>query len=215
MTAEQPHELVAAGYDGLAIRWDAWSAEIWPPLRETYVTRFLELLPDQPDVLELGCGTGVPVAAMLADRSSYHGVDVSPQMIALARRQVPAGRFQVADMREFTAPRSSVDGVVALYSIVHVPRRDHAALFRSIHGWLRPGGWFLAALHARDEEGWLEDDWLDAGPMFWSGFNAATNVALVEEAGFDPVRWEVRSQTERGPGGDDEVRFTYLLAQRP
>ena len=51
--------------------------------------------------------------------------------------------------------------------------------------------------------------------MYWSGYDAATNVALLEAAGFELALSEVRPQEERGPGGDAEVRFQWVLAQRP
>jgi len=74
MTPDEPAEVVAAGYDRLAGRWDDWAAAIWPPLREDYVARLLDLLPPGADVLELGCGTGEPVARLIAATEACKGL---------------------------------------------------------------------------------------------------------------------------------------------
>ncbi len=160
-------------------------------------------------VLELGPGTGVPVAAGLAARYDYLGVDVSAAMLDRARQADPGAEFRAADMRTRDFPPGSFGAVVAFYSIIHVPRNDQPALFASIRRWLRPGGVFVAALHAGDDPAGVEDDWLGAGPMYWSGFDADTNRRLLREAGFELVEAEVRTMQE--PEG--EVQFLHVIAR--
>jgi ubiquinone/menaquinone biosynthesis C-methylase UbiE len=67
-------------------------------------------------------------------------VDVSPEMVRLARRQVPSGEFMCADAISVGFEPSSFDAVVALYSIFHIPREAQPALFQRLHRWLTPGG---------------------------------------------------------------------------
>jgi SAM-dependent methyltransferase len=149
------------------------------------------------------------VAALLAPHHQYQGVDLSPEMVHAATHNVPSGRFHVADMRDFEHPAGSLDAVVAFYSIIHVPRSDQPALFRRIHSWLRPGGYFIANLTAGDlAEGW-EDDWLGAGPMYWSGHDAVTNLQLLGDAGFNVIEAKVIQQME----GDEPVRFQWTRAR--
>lgn len=71
-----------------------------------------------------------------------------------------------------------------MHSIIHVPRENHAPLLRRIHGWLRPGGRFLATWPFGPWEG-EETDWSGWGaPMWWSHFGADTYELLLREAGF-------------------------------
>ena len=84
------------------------------------------------------------------------------------------------------------------------------ALLSKIHRWLRPGGGdFLVCLSSEDLAAGWEDNWLDAGPMFWSGYDSDTNQRLLTLAGFDLMQATVLSQME----GDEEVRFQWITAR--
>src|SRR6202011_584060 len=77
-----------------------------------------------------------------------------------------------------------------------LPRERHGALFAEIASWLRPGGVFIGNVSAFDNPDDYEPNWLDAGPMRWSGFDGATNIALLAGAGLHIVESEVIEQTE-------------------
>lgn len=206
-----PLAAVSAAYDRLAPHWDGWSREVRPDWRIPYLDRLESRLAAGSDVLELGCGTGWPVADRLADAHNYLGLDVSTRMVEMAEQKVPTGRFRVADMIEADFPAQSFDAVIAFYSIIHVPRDSQPALFQLVHSWLKPGGYFVACLSAGDlPEGW-EQNWLGGGPMFWSGYDADTNQELLAEAGFSLETSEVRTQLE----GNEEARFLWIEARRP
>ena len=114
-----------------------------------------------------------------------------------ARRNVPDGDFRVADMTALAMEPSSLDAVVACYSVFHVPREEHAGLFRRIATWLRPGGYLLASVANSDHCGYTEPD-------FFGGSSTAASSApsfavssliqgLVERASCKPTdvaaRW--------------------------
>ncbi len=207
MTRE-PRRIVEAGYDAIAERYAAWRVEGLPTGR--WVARLLELLPARGDVLELGCGNGEPAARLLAGRHAYTGVDISEAQLERARAAVPDGRFVRDDFTQLEVEPESVDAVVAILTLTHVPREQHAELLGRIAGWLRFGGLLLATLGVGDTPGAVEDDWLGA-PMFFSHFDAETNRRLVRESGFEPVDERIESMVEEGHG---ETRFLWVLARR-
>ncbi len=141
-------------------------------------------LPAGSPVLDLGCGSGVPAGALLAAQFSLTGVDVSEVQIERARRTVPTGTFVRADMTEVSFPDRSFAAVVALYSLIHVPRAEQPALLRRIRRWLRPAGRLVAIVGWAAWEG-IEPDWLGSGtPMFWSHPDVRTFRAWLDEAEF-------------------------------
>jgi len=171
-------------YDVLASRWDDWSAQIVPDVREEWARKLDAFLTAGEGVVELGCGTGVPVGRLLSERYDYAGVDASAGMLATARRVLPNVPLTCADMHTVEFPSGSLGGVVAFSSISHTPREKHAALFEAIATWLRTGGVFVGNLHYFDDPDDFEADWLGAGPMRWSGFDGTTNLELLVSAGF-------------------------------
>ena len=147
----------------------------------------LEGLTDRLDrgaaVLDIGCGAGVPIARLLAERYRVTGVDISPEMVLRAQRNVPAGNFVCADIMTVSLPPSGFDVAVALYSVFHLPRADHRCLFQRVHGWLKPGGYLLCTLSHHSEEGYTEQDFFGA-TMYWSNYGLDEYVDILTEVGF-------------------------------
>ena len=103
MSTDDVAAIVRDGYDRIA---DQYMAVVSRPRpadpRDTWSERLLQRLAPSSAVLDLGCGPGVPTAAVFA--SAGHrvvGVDISPRQIELARRNVPQSSFVVSDLTEF------------------------------------------------------------------------------------------------------------------
>jgi SAM-dependent methyltransferase len=145
---------------------------------------------------------------MLAQHFAVTGVDLSARQTELARQNVPNATFLQADMTALTLPPASFDAVVAIYSIIHVPRDEQPKLFSDICGWLKPGGLFVAVLGTADVAEDVIPDWMGA-PMYWSHFDSATNQHLVEGAGLRIVQ----AREETSPV--DNAPFLWMVAQKP
>lgn len=92
-------------------------------------------------ILDLGCGTGVTGARVLArhPHANLTGIDASAEMLALARRTVPTGTFLQAHLED-PLPRGPFDLVVSAFAIHHLPGEGKADLFRRVAAALSPGG---------------------------------------------------------------------------
>jgi SAM-dependent methyltransferase len=206
----EPKRIVADGYDAIAQRYLEWSALRPSAVRLHYLRRAIELIQPGADVLELGCGAGIPMTRALAAQRRVTGVDISATQVELARANVPAATFVQADMTALEFPPASFDAVVAFYSLTHVPRDEQPELLRRISGWLRPGGVFLGSMGADASPDEVEDDWLGV-PMFFSHFGARRNRRLVEDAGL--VVEEARIRIE--PEDRHDARFLWVIARAP
>lgn len=208
---EDPKQIVARGYDAIALRYAEWKdASGWPTMR--WLRELLARLPDGSRVLELGCGRGVPATRELAKRHEVFGVDISSSQIALARHHVPEATFVHADVMELDLPADSYDAVVSIYMFGHIPPDEQGELVERTAAWLRSGGWLLATMGARDEDApeMVEDDWLGA-PMYFAGVGRERSLEWVESAGLVVERAEVVPQIEHG----EETRFLWVLARKP
>jgi SAM-dependent methyltransferase len=205
-----PQQVVEAGYDVIAERYLAWSALRPSSARLLALATADAAIPAGADVLELGCGAGLPMTAHLAAGRNLTGVDISAAQLDLARVNVPGATFVQADLVTLDWPDASFDAVVAFYVLTHVPRTEHAALLGRIRRWLRPGGVFLASLGVEDDPGGVERDWLGVD-MYFSHFSARRNQRLVEAAGFT-IEWtEVLGE----PEDRFDARFLWVLARAP
>jgi SAM-dependent methyltransferase len=185
-----PKGVVRRGYDALSYRYRGDNEE--PERYATWLAQLQERVPAGGAILDLGCGCGVPLARDLA-AGGYEvtGVDLSAVQVERARRLVPAGRFLHADAAQVELPSSSLDAVVSLYALIHMPLDEQPSLLGRIGRWLRPGGWLLATTGQRawtgTEEGWLGGE----APMWWSHADAAAYRDWIEQASLAVVAQEV------------------------
>ncbi len=200
--------VVAAGYDAMAERYLDWSERIVGDPRQPFLAELSKRLADGSRVLDLGCGAGVPSTREMAQRFEVTGVDISEEQVRRARENVPGATFICSDLADLDFGRETFDAVTAFYSISHLPRDEHGALFEKIASWLKPGGFFLASLGASDSADW-SGDWLGV-PMFFSSHDAGTNRRLVSEAGLAIVL--DKTVTMHEPEG--EQAFLWVLAVR-
>ena len=205
-----PKRIVAAGYDVVAERYLAWSGMRPSGPRLRYLEKARELIPPGADVLELGCGAGIPMTVALAEGRRVTGVDISAAQIALARRNVPAATFLQGDMTTLQFPAASFDAVLAFYSLTHVPRDEQGPLLERIAAWLRPGGVFIASMGAEPDPGGVEQDWLGID-MYFSHFGAKKNRRLVEDAGLRVESSEILAE----PPDRHDARFLWIVARAP
>ena len=205
-----PKRIVAEGYDAISERYLEWSGLQPSETRLRYLALALELIPAGGDVLELGCGAGIPMTAALAEGRTVTGVDISATQVEAARRNVPGATFILADMTGLDFEAASFDAVVAFYALTHVPRDEQVDLLVRIRRWLRPGGLFLATMGADDEPGDVEAGWLGVD-MYFSHFGAKANRRLVEKAGFVIESAEVAVE----PEDRHDARFLWVVARAP
>jgi ubiquinone/menaquinone biosynthesis C-methylase UbiE len=93
-------------------------------------------------VVDLGCGSGA-FTRILTDRGfAAEGVDISPQLIALARRLHPHIPFSEGDVEALVLPDASFDGVLLSGIVHHLPHPSRCAA--EVQRILKPGGWFFA-----------------------------------------------------------------------
>ena len=206
--ARDPKEIVARGYDAVALRYAEWAGQIESPALE-WLRDLDRRLPDGADVLDLGCGRGVPGTRHVARRHRVTGVDISAVQIELARHHVPEASFLHADALDLEVAPGTLDAVVALYFFGHLPLSDQRELVGRVGLWLRDGGLLLATFGAGEAGEDVDEDWLGA-PMYFASLGGDAYLPLLRDCGFEPLRDEVVVQHEPGHG---DISFHWVLAR--
>jgi cyclopropane fatty-acyl-phospholipid synthase-like methyltransferase len=180
-------------YDAIADEWHASPRNFGA---RKYVELILRGLARGARVLDLGCGTGEPVARYAAARGfRVLGVDESERMLEIARRVVPGAEFVRADMCEM-----NLDGgfaaAVAWDSVFHVARVRHREVFRKLHGLLDPGGRLLLSAGGSGHEGFTSE--MHGRDFFYSAHDPAETLRLLTEEGFVVELCEEDDPSSRG-----------------
>jgi cyclopropane fatty-acyl-phospholipid synthase-like methyltransferase len=172
-------DFVRAGYDSCAGAYDqARSKEVNPELG-----LLTSRLRDGAQILDIGCGAGIPVSRTLAERFSVIGVDISGEMIKRARANVPRAELLQGDIMTMDFPPGRFDAIVSFHAVFHLPREEHPELFRSIHTWLKPGGYLLATVASHNEAPYTENDFFGVS-MYWSNYGLDEYREMLRETGF-------------------------------
>jgi SAM-dependent methyltransferase len=139
------YDTVAASYADL-LR-DSLAGE---PFQRGILALFAEVVRAQGDttVADVGCGPGRLTGYLRGIGLDAFGIDLSPGMIEVARRDHPGVRFEVGSMTALDLPGGSLSGVLAWFSLIHVPDDEVPVALAEFHRVLRPGGAVLIGFHA-------------------------------------------------------------------
>jgi len=200
-------------YDAVADEYTARiAAELkHKPFDRQLLDQFAEQVRDLGLVADMGCGPG-HVARHLHDRGvRIVGVDLSPQMIECARRLNPSMEFQHGDMMALPVPNETWGGIVAFYSLIHVPRDRVVTALREFRRVLRPRGVLLLSFHIGAEVVHLDEWWGHPVSVDFVFFRSDEVERYLIAAGF-----EVERTTERDPYPPEiehQSRRGYILAR--
>ncbi len=183
------------------------------PLDRELLALFVDELGSAPGIVaDLGTGVG-RVAALLtrAGRDDVIGIDLSPQMLRVARRAHPAVRLAAAALAALPLRAGSLDGAVCWYSIIHTSAADLEAVVSEIGRVLRPGCPVLFGFQAGAGES------IERANAYGTDFtltsyrhDPATLVAILRRRGFTVRREAVRPAAlphESSPQGFVLARF--------
>lgn len=182
------------------------------PLDRALLDQFAERLRDRGAVCDLGCGPG-HVARYLAERGqNVIGVDLSPGMVVQATALNPGIPFRVGDMLALDVPDESWAGIVAFYSIIHIPREQVVAVLSEMRRVLAPGGSLLLAFHIGNETLHVDEMWANAVTLDFAFFESAEMVGYLEQAGF--LVEEVIERDPYTPDVEHQSRRAYIVSRK-
>lgn len=179
------------------------------PLDRAMMAVFAELVraADAGPVADLGCGPGHVTAHLHSLGLTAFGVDLSSEMIALARGAYPDLRFDEGSMTALGLTDGALGGILAWYSVIHTPPEQLPAMFAEFHRMLAPGGHLLLGFFAGDEHLPQAFDHKVTLAYRWSPDRLAE---LLNQAGL-----VVDARLVREPAESERFQHGRLLARKP
>lgn len=212
--AESYLDATRAGYDAMAADYaEHFKHELAArPLDRATLAAFAEMVraDGAGPVLEVGSGPG-DVTAFLHERGlDVSGVELSPGMLAVARRAHPGLRFDEGSMTALDVPDGALSGLVAWYSIIHVPPERLAPVFAEFHRVLAPGGHLLLGFQVGDEPLHLAEAFGHVVDLRFHRLLPDRVAGQLTDAGFAML-----SRLVREPADWEKVQQAHLLARKP
>jgi SAM-dependent methyltransferase len=162
-------------------------------------------------VAEVGCGSGRITAHLASLGLAASGMDLSPAMVGEARRRHPGLSFSVGSMTalEEAGPGEALHGVVAWYSVIHVPPSRHRGVYAGFRRVLMPGGLVLLAFQCGDERRRVQEAYGHGGLALDAYRLRPERV----EADLEACGFAVVSRMVREPVGAEQCAQAYVVAR--
>ncbi len=207
-----------ASYDAVAnVYADRFREELAArPLDRAMLAGFAEMVMagGAGPVADVGCGPGRVTTYLEGLGLPVFGIDLSPGMIEVARRTYPGLRFEVGSMLALDLPDGALGGVLAWYSVIHVPDERLPEAFAEFCRVLAPDGLVLLAFQVGDETLHVTEARGHPVALDYRWRRPERVAELLGQAGL-----VVRAQLLREPDDDgdfpEQEPQAFLLARKP
>ena len=206
------HDEIRRSYDALAERYSSHLGDelAYKPLDRALLAALVEESPAGGAVADLGCGPGHVAAWLAAQGVRAVGIDMSPGMVAVGRREHPEVEFRQGDLLSLPAADGEFAAAVALYSIIHLAPDELAPAAAELRRVIAPGGRLLVSFHVGDEVRHVDELWGQTVDLDFRFLETSAVIAVLVAGGF-----EIEAQLERTNYPEEvETRRAYLVAHR-
>lgn len=171
---------VKRAYDDIADEWHKFRKDC---AINKCIKDFEKLLPLHSEILDVGCGTGYPIAAYLVNHGHrVTGIDVSTEMLKKARAlKLVNARFINVDFTDYVAD-TSFDAVIAFDSLWHIARSAQEEIYLKLASLIKSGGYLLFTHGNREGEITGE---MYGETFYYGALDAARVRELLAENGFE------------------------------
>lgn len=149
-----PIKKTIRAYDKIAERYCKRTEEEGDrDFQKEMLVKTLSHLPDDPRVIDLGCGDGRDTEYMRKKGVDVVGIDLSKSMISLARSKYPRSTFIHSDMRETVFPEDTFHAAWANASLINLPKSELSHVEKEVYRILEPEGIFSFSFKEGEGEG--------------------------------------------------------------
>jgi ubiquinone/menaquinone biosynthesis C-methylase UbiE len=145
---------------------------------------FLSLVKKGGSILDLGCGTGRITGYFKNKGYDVVGVDLSQEMLAIAKKNYPDIEFRLCDMRALSIPDRSFDALSFSYSLFHLTKQEAEAVLSQAAHILKKDGVLFLVLQEGTGELFVDEPLLPGGKIFLSLYEENEITKILEKTGF-------------------------------
>jgi len=163
-------------------------------------------------IADLGCGCGHTTAFLQNfGAKDILGIDLSPEMIAMARSLCPKIDFEVGNILELSFEDESFAAITAFYAVVHFNEEELGQALTEIHRVTQKGGQFLFSFHTEEQVVTVDDLLEEKVEVNFHFFDADKVVAMAKECAWTVLDAFVRYPYE---GKEYPSKRAYILCEK-
>jgi SAM-dependent methyltransferase len=167
------------------------SFEILPELE-----KFMNLVKENGNILDLGCGPGHHSRVFVENGFNVEGVDLSTEMIAIAKKEVVGGKFQVMDILDLNFEINSFEGIWASASLLHIPKRNLTPVLKELKKLMIKGGVLYISLKKGEGSEVLKDNRYGGVDKYYIYYQSEDIEKILTNVGFEIIEKEQKGKRD-------------------
>lgn len=152
-----------------------------------FMNKFMTYLPPNGLIADLGCGAGKHGRYCAGKGYTVTGYDISDKMISLAKKYNETypqmSILKIADIRNF-ACEELYDGVVALYSLIHLTPSQTIETLNNVKKYMKPGAHIAISVYLGTRNGYEEEVLNNNYLQYFYDYSEESIIKLLEQVGF-------------------------------
>ncbi len=160
-----------------------------------FVDKLVSVLSQGARILDIGSGPGQFSKYLTEKGFKVEGIDVSDEMLVIARSKVPEVGFAKMDMRKLEFADHAFDGILAAYSIIHIPTPELPGVLAEMKRVLKPGGYALFIVQEGEADQVVDEPLAEGEKVFMNFFSTGRLNDLLTSAGLKIIEQRIGEQT--------------------
>lgn len=217
ITSYEKRQSVKKDYDIIA---DEYSAEFGTIYEDIEVVKeFMSKLKPNSKILDLGGGTGKLTDLFIKNRHEAFCYDFSQEMMRKSREYYPNLPYILDDMlnmKEHFA-NNTFDGIIAFYSLFHIPREDLGNVFSSIRDLLKDDGVFCFVVQLGSGEQFIDEPYLKEegkGVLYFNFFTKELINKLLSDNDFEKIYETEKTEVGENELGEEGNNKVFVIARK-
>jgi len=157
-----------------------------------YILNYFTKKLEWPNILDIGCGPWRDAKYFTENGLNVKWIDLSNNLLKIARKEVPKARFLQMDMRTLNFPEKSFDGIWACASFTHLPKKDAKKTLTWFHKILKPN-WliYISVKWGSSEEKFITKESYLGNNKFFSFYNKEEFENLIKSCCFQILKTSI------------------------
>ena len=139
------------------------------------------------NILDIGCGSGVATRNLQEKGLQVYGIDLSDELINIAREESPNSKFRKMDMLKMSFPHEMFDGIWHVASLLHLEKKYVPIALFEANRALKPEGIMYLSIKEGESEGLEKDERCGGLPKYYSYYQEDEITDFLEKANFELV----------------------------
>jgi len=176
-----------------------------------YIDKFVSFLPKNSRILDIGCGPGTFSKYLINKGFKVEGIDLSEEMLKIARLKVSEVKFNLMDMRNLEYPINSFDGLIVPYSLIHIATEEIPKTLDGFNRILKQNGLILIIAQAGEPDRIVDETLIKGRKMFINFFTRKKLKDYLTNTGFEVIFQKEKQINDIDSFSD---RVIYTIARK-